>query len=154
MSSILMMSKNFLLLDMEIQRYSIKQRNQLKQHIPLLVTMCDYFTPLNSWMAEKIKDVSDIFYAVKDEKILGYVIADNQSTHLEIELICVGPEGRTMKGIGKKLMQACEEAAKEYTLPEIQLDAQLQAEGFYKHLGYTNIHRNNTGVRMKKNLSA
>ncbi len=126
----------------------------MKQHIPLLVTMCDYFTPLNSWMADKIKDVSDIFYAAKDDKILGYVLADNHKTHLEIELICVGPEGRAMKGIGKKLMQACEDAAKTYKLPEIQLDAQHKAEGFYKHLGYTIVSKNNSGVRMKKNLTA
>ncbi len=139
---------------MEVKRFPIEKRNQLKQHIPLLVTMCDYFTPLNSWMAEKIKDVTDVFYAVKGDEILGYVLADNQKTHLEIELICVGPDGRKMKGIGKKLMQACEDAAKEYNLPEIQLDAQTSAEGFYKHLGYTNLHRNNTGVRMKKKLSA
>ncbi len=138
---------------MEIQRFSIKQRNQLKQHIPLLVTMCDYFTPLNSWMADKIKDVSDVFYAVKGNTILGYVIADKQPTHLEIELICVGPEGRAMKGIGKKLMEACEEAAKTYKLSEIQLDAQHKAEGFYKHLGYTMLSKNNSGVRMKKNLT-
>ena len=139
---------------MEIQRFTIKQRNQLKQHIPLLVTMCDYFTPLNSWMAEKIKNVTDVFYAVKDDKILGYVLADNKKTHLEIELICVGPEGRAIKGIGKTLMKACEDAAKTYNLPEIQLDAQITAEGFYKHLGYSVMNRNNSGVRMKKILTA
>ncbi len=137
---------------MEIQRFSIKQRNQLKQHIPLLVTMCDYFTPLNSWMAEKIQDVTDVFYAVKDDKILGYVLADNKKSHLEIELICVGPEGRAMKGIGKALMKACENAAKSYKLSEIQLDAQKEAEGFYKYLGYSILSRNNSGVRMKKNI--
>ncbi len=139
---------------MEIQRVSIKQRNELKQHIPLLVTMCDYFTPLNSWMADKIKDVSDIFYAVKGTTILGYVIADKRPTHLEIELICVGTEGRAMKGIGKKLMEACEDAAKTYKLNEIQLDAQHKAEGFYNHLGYTILSKNNSGVRMKKILTA
>jgi ribosomal protein S18 acetylase RimI-like enzyme len=138
---------------MEVKRFTIKQRNDLKPHIPLLVKMCDYFTPLNTWMAEKIQDITDVFYAVKGDDILGYALADNQKTHLEIELICVGPEGRLMKGIGKKLMQACEKVAKEYKLPEIQLDAQINAEGFYKHLGYTNIHRNNTGVRMIKNIS-
>ena len=138
---------------MEIQHFPIAQRNQLKEHIPQLVSMCDYFTPLNTWMAEKIQDVTDIFYAVKGGKILGYVLADNQKTHLEVELICVGPEGRAMKGIGKKLMQACEHVAKQYGLPEIQLDAQTNAEGFYKHLGYTNISRNNTGIRMKKALN-
>ncbi len=137
---------------MEIQRFPIKQRNQLKKHIPLLVTMCDYFIPLNTWMAEKIKSVSDVFYAVKDDKILGYIIADNQKTHLEIELICVGPEGRAMKGIGKKLMQACEDAARDYKLPQIQLDAQTKAEGFYLHLGYTIVKKWNEGARLKKNL--
>ena len=138
---------------MEIQRFSIKNRKELKQHIPLLVSMCDYFTPLNTWMDEKLTYATDILYAVKQEKILGYIIADKQKTHLEVELICVGPEGRSMKGIGKKLMQMCEEIAKEYKLSEIQLDAQPQAEGFYKYLGYTILQKNNTGVRMKKTVN-
>jgi ribosomal protein S18 acetylase RimI-like enzyme len=139
---------------MKVKHFPIDERNQLKKHIPLLVTMCDYFTPLNTWMAEKIKDVTDIFYAMEGDKILGYVLADKKKNHLEIELICVGPEGRKLKGIGTKLMQACEDAAKKYKLPEIQLDAQTNAEGFYEHLGYTILRQKKTGVRMKKKLSA
>lgn len=138
---------------MEIQRFTIKQRNQLKPHIPLLVSMCDYFTPLNTWMAEKITNVSDVLYVIKEDKIIGYALLDKKDRFLEVELICVGPEGRAMKGVGKKLMETAETIAKEYGLPEIQLDAQIKAEGFYKKLEYTNIERTNEGIRMKKNIN-
>lgn len=137
---------------MEIQRFPIKQRNQLKSHIPLLVTMCDYFTPLNTWMEERMTNVSDVLYAVKDNTILGYALLDKKDGFLELELICVGPEGRAMKGIGKTLMEATEDVAKGYKLSEVQLDAQHKVEGFYKHLGYRTIERSEEGVRMKKNL--
>jgi ribosomal protein S18 acetylase RimI-like enzyme len=137
---------------MEIQRFLITQRNQLKPHIPLLVSMCDYFTPYNIWMDERIQNVSDVLYAVKKHTILGYVLLDKKDGYLEVELICVGPEGRAMKGIGRKLMERTEEIAREYKLPEIQLDAQMKAEGFYKQLGYRNVYRSNEGIRMKKNL--
>jgi ribosomal protein S18 acetylase RimI-like enzyme len=138
---------------MEIQRFSIKRRTQLKSHIPLLVTMCDYFTPLNTWMEERMTNVSDVLYAVKENTILGYALLDKKDGFLELELICVGPEGRVMKGIGKKLMEATEQIAKDYGFPEIQLDAQLKAEGFYKQLGYTTMERTEEGIRMKKALS-
>jgi ribosomal protein S18 acetylase RimI-like enzyme len=138
---------------MEIQRFPITQRAQLQSHIPLLVTMCDYFTPLNTWLEDQMTNVSDVLYAVKGDNILGYALLDRKDGYLELELICVGPEGRAMKGIGKKLMDATERIAKEYKLPEIHLDAQLKAEGFYKQLGYTNLKRTNEGIRMKKNIN-
>lgn len=137
---------------MEIQRYLIQNRRDLKNHIPLMKTMCDYFTPLAGWLDEKIKTVSDVLYAVKDDMILGYVIADNKKTHLEIELICVGPEGRTIKGIGTRLMQSCEKIAMEYGLPEIRLEAQFQAVDFYKKLRFIEVSRDEHGVVMKKTL--
>ena len=136
---------------MEIQRFSIKQRNQLKPHIPILVTMCDYFTPLNTWLEERMTNVSDILYAVKDKTIIGYALLDKKEGYLELELICVGPEGRG-KGIGKQLMLEAETIAKEYNLAELQLDAQFKAEQFYTRLGYSNIERTDEGVRMKKIL--
>lgn len=101
-------------------------------------------------MEERMTNVSDVLYAVKGKTILGYALLDTKDGYLELELICVGPEGRAMKGIGKKLMEATEKIAKEYKLPEVQLDAQIKAEGFYKYLGYTNIERDNEGIRMKK----
>ena len=135
--------------EMEIQRFSIKQRNQLKPHIPILVTMCDYFTPLNTWLEERMTNVSDILYVVQHKDIVGYALLDKKEGYLELELICVGPEGRG-KGIGKQLMLATEEIAKEYKVSEIQLDAQFKAERFYKSLGYSNVERSEEGVRMKK----
>ena len=137
---------------MEIQRYPLHSRKDLKEHIPQLQTMCDYFTPLSGWMEKKIESASDILYAVKSDAIVGYVIADKKKKYLEIELICVGQEGRTMKGTGTALMKECETIANEYSLSEIRLDAQPQAIGFYTKLGYTEVKKHKHGSLMKKSL--
>jgi ribosomal protein S18 acetylase RimI-like enzyme len=137
---------------MEIQRYSIDNRADLEHHIPHLKTMCDYFTPLGSWLLDQIKSASDVVYVVENDVILGYVIADKKTTHLEIELICVGEEGRRMKGVGTRLMNECEKIAREYALREIRLDAQFRAVDFYKKLGYSEVNSHKQGVLMKKRI--
>jgi len=137
----------------QIQRFSLTERNQLKPHIPILVTMCDYFTPITHWMEERMTNVSDILYAVKDKTIIGYALLDKKEGYLELELICVGPEGRGKKIVGKELMLKAETIAKEYNLAEIQLDAQLKALSFYNRLKYVTIKNSDEGVRMKKILN-
>ena len=137
---------------MEIRRYQINNRRELKDHIPHLQEMCDYFTPLSGWMEKQLQSASDILYAMKDETLLGYVIGDKRSRHFEVELICVGKEGRSMKGIGTKLMNECERLATEYGLKEIRLDAQPQAVGFYKKLGFIELEKDKHGSLMKKSL--
>ncbi len=114
--------------------------------------MCDYFSPLESWLKYQISNASDILYAIHDDTILGYLIADKKKTYMEIELICVGEKGRAMKGIGAKLMKEIEAITKSYGLSEILLDSQFQAEGFYKKLNYVEVKRNEYGVTMKKEL--
>jgi len=118
--------------------------------IPVLQKMCGYFTPLEDWLVERLKSASDILYAQNGDDILGFLIADNQTTHLEVELICVSVKGREIKGIGTNLMKTAESIAKEYSLPEIRLESQFQAEEFYKKLNYQNYKRNEFGVSMKK----
>jgi len=118
--------------------------------IPVLQKMCGYFTPLEDWLVERLKSASDILYAQNGDDILGFLIADNQTTHLEVELICVSVKGREIKGIGTNLMKTAESIAKEYSLPEIRLESQFQAEEFYKKLNYQNYKRNEYGVSMKK----
>jgi predicted GNAT family N-acyltransferase len=81
------------------------------------------------------------------------LIADKKETHLEIELICVSIKGREMKGIGTTLMKVAETITKEYKLPEIRLDAQFEAEAFYKKLNYKNYARDEYGVSMKKPMA-
>jgi ribosomal protein S18 acetylase RimI-like enzyme len=137
---------------MEIRRYQINNRRELKDHIPHLQEMCDYFTPLSGWMEKQLQSASDILYAMKDETLLGYVIGDKRSRHFEVELICVGKEGRSMKGIGTKLMNECERLATEYGLKEIRLDAQPEAVGFYKKLGFIELEKVKHGSLMKKSL--
>ena len=112
--------------------------------------MCGYFTPLEDWLVERLKSASDILYAQNGDDILGFLIADNQTTHLEVELICVSVKGREIKGIGTNLMKTAESIAKEYSLPEIRLESQFHAEEIYKKLNYQNYKRNEYGVSMKK----
>lgn len=137
---------------MEIRRFLIGNRKDLNEHIPQLQKMCDYFKPLSTWMEKQIETASDVLYAIKDDQILGYVIANKEKKHLQIELICVGEEGRSMKGIGTALMKECEKLAKEYLLREIRLDAQTRAVGFYEKLGYTEIKKTKKETTMKKTI--
>lgn len=137
---------------MEIHRFLPSERNAIKKDIPALQKMCGYFTPLESWMETQINTASDVLYAVKDKEVLGFLIADNRKTHLQVELVCVGEKGKAMKGIGTALMKQAEVIAKEYSLPQIRLDSQFEAENFYKKLNYKEMDRNNLGIYMKKNL--
>ncbi len=139
---------------MEIIRYSVKDRGKLLKDIPVLQKMCGYFTPLEDWLLEKIQNASDILYAKHGDEILGFLIADKNETHLEIELICVSIKGREIKGIGTNLMKTAETIAKEYGLPEMRLESQFQAEEFYKKLNYQSYNRDEYGVHMKKILKA
>lgn len=104
-------------------------------------------------MVNQIKTASDIFYAVNGKEVLGYLIANNETTHFQIELICVGSSGQAMKGIGTALMNEAESIAKEYGLPEVRLQSQFQAEVFYKKLKYTESGRNEYGINFKKNIT-
>lgn len=138
---------------MEIKRFSLGERESVLRDTKTLQGMCGYFTPLEDWLINQIKTASDLVYALHNNEILGFLIADNRKSHLEIELICVGIAGREIKGIGTTLMKVAETIAKEYSLPEIRLESQLQAEGFYKKLNYKNYKRDEYGVSMKKDIS-
>jgi ribosomal protein S18 acetylase RimI-like enzyme len=138
---------------MEIRRFSLAEREKVMSDLKILQGMCGYFTPLTDWLVNQIKIASDIVYVLNNKEIIGFLIADNKKTYLEIELICVSIEGREIKGIGTTLMKLAENIAKEYSLSEIRLESQLQAEGFYKKLNYKNYKRDEFGVSMKKTLS-
>ncbi|UOE93124.1 GNAT family N-acetyltransferase [Alkalihalobacillus sp. LMS39] len=56
----------------------------------------------------------------------------------KIERICILPNYRKT-GAGKVLMEKIEEVAKELHVTEAKLNAQIQAEGFYKKLGYLTV---------------
>ncbi len=137
---------------MEIKRLPVDARNVIRGDIPTLQSMCGTFLPREDWLKDQVTNASDILYALDGKNILGYLIANKQNTHLEIELICVGREGRALTGVGRALMAVAEEIAKEYGLTQIQLDSQFSAEGFYEKLNYKVNSRNNSGIRMKKVL--
>jgi ribosomal protein S18 acetylase RimI-like enzyme len=138
---------------MRLERVTKKNKNKknfFEPNISMLQDMCGYFTPLGSWVREQLESASDIVYAIEDDSLYGYIILDKKKGHVEVELICVGEEGRKQKGVGSALMKKAEEIAKEYGLSELALDSQFQAEGFYKKLNFKEVSRNNLGVRMKK----
>ena len=137
---------------MEIHRFGKDKRNAIKNDLPALQKMCGYFEPLQEWMETQIREASDIFYAVNGKEVLGYLIANNEGTHLQIELICVGETGRAMKGIGTSLMKEAERVAKAYGLPQVRLQSQFKAESFYKKLNYKEVSRNEYGVNFHKSL--
>jgi N-acetylglutamate synthase-like GNAT family acetyltransferase len=137
---------------MEIHRFSVNERNAIRKDIPKLQKMCGHFTPIDTWMDKQMSSASDILYAVKDKEVLGFLIADNRKTHIQIELICVGEKGRALKGIGTTLMKEAEKIAKSYSLPEVHLESQFDAEPFYKKLNYKETERDEYGISMKKNL--
>jgi GNAT superfamily N-acetyltransferase len=134
---------------MELKHFLKANRKNLKKNVGQLAAMCGHFTPLEDWLTKQIQTASDILYMTENEKILGYLIADNRKTHLEVELLCVG-EGK--RGIGRQLLEKAEEIAYDYGCPEVQLDSQFLAEGFYKKLHYEEVSRNEHGIRMKKSI--
>ena len=138
---------------MKFQRVAPADRKSSEKDIAEMQDMCGYFSPLNSWLRSQIESASDVVYAMEDDILYGYIILDKKTTHLEVELICVGEQGQKRKGVGKALMQEAEAIAKGYGLSKIELDSQFAAEGFYKKLNFKEISRNNHGVRMKKNMN-
>ncbi|TMW72981.1 GNAT family N-acetyltransferase [Alteribacter natronophilus] len=56
----------------------------------------------------------------------------------KVERICVLKEFRT-QGVGDRIMQKIEEEAERHPIEELKLNAQVQAERFYKRLGYETI---------------
>jgi ribosomal protein S18 acetylase RimI-like enzyme len=137
---------------MKFQRVPVAHRKKTNNDIQQMQDMCGYFSPLNTYLHRQIQSASDVIYAIEEDNLFGYMILDKKPSHLEVELICVGQEGRKRKGIGKGLMMEAEAIAKDYGLSKIELDSQFSAEGFYTKLNFKEVSRNQHGVRMKKTL--
>jgi predicted GNAT family N-acyltransferase len=77
----------------------------------------------------------------------------------KVERVCILSSHRK-KGLGEELMKAMEETAKDQSFPALILYAQIQAEDFYKKLGYETtsaepfLDANIPHVAMKKVLSS
>ncbi|PYZ97777.1 GNAT family N-acetyltransferase [Alteribacter lacisalsi] len=56
----------------------------------------------------------------------------------KVERICVLKEYRT-QGLGEKIMKKIETEAAKHPIEELKLNAQVQAERFYRRLGYETI---------------
>jgi N-acetylglutamate synthase-like GNAT family acetyltransferase len=81
--------------------------------------------------------LNTIFIAQQSDKVIGcvmlYPIADEEK--IKLRQMAVHEEWQG-KGIGKKLVDAAEQYAKEIGYSAIILHARTVAEGFYKNLGY------------------
>lgn len=77
----------------------------------------------------------------------------------KVERVCILSSHRK-KGLGEELMMAMEQSAKDQSLPSLILYAQIQAEDFYKKLGYQTTSKepfldaNIPHVAMKKVLNS
>lgn len=97
----------------------------------------------------------------KDEKLVGVArLIDMDKEIIHIGRVAIDKNYRG-SGLGSEIMLGCEEVAKEvlkhpFTL---ELSAQVQAENFYKNLGYSRVNNNiylDAGIKhvdMKKTIS-
>ncbi|MFA5303833.1 MAG: GNAT family N-acetyltransferase [Candidatus Nanoarchaeia archaeon] len=86
-------------------------------------------------LIEKSK-IRDMFVIEKDKVILGTA---SLSSNL-VRTVFVNPRYHG-KGVGRKLMNHIEIVAKKKGLKKLQFHSSLNAEGFYKKLGYKKIRK-------------
>jgi ribosomal-protein-alanine N-acetyltransferase len=86
-------------------------------------------------MEEHLLTTKLVFLSAKDEKgnVLGYTTLVPENNELRALYVYSKFSG---KGVGKALMQAAEEKAKQLKLNYLQLRSSLNAKEFYKSLGF------------------
>lgn len=82
-------------------------------------------------------DATDtIFAAIQDEKVIGCVIMHPVSaTAVKLRQMAISPEVQGT-GVGRLLVNAAGDWAKEKGFSEILMHARMTAAGFYEKLGY------------------
>ncbi|UQV43305.1 GNAT family N-acetyltransferase [Janthinobacterium lividum] len=74
--------------------------------------------------------------AMQDEAIVGYAMLD--ANKHEVDAVFVDP-ARAGLGIGKRLLAALEELARERGMARLQLSASLNAVPFYRAAGFVSL---------------
>lgn len=101
-------------------------------------------------------DSSDVVVAEVEGEPVGFGRLDPERP--EIVAVYVHPE-RGRRGVGRRLVAALEERARDRGRDEIELDASLNAVGFYVRLGYERLRERTHPeleipcVRMRKDLT-
>jgi len=97
---------------------------------------------LNAWLRNKTPQTvlrwltsgeNAVLVAVKGNSIVGVGLVRRSG---ELEVCYVAPEA-TARGVGTKLLEALEQAAKQWGVPEISLKSTATARRFYHRRGYT-----------------
>ena len=79
----------------------------------------------------------------KNEKVIGYAHVQIWPNHRAALRIIVIDERVRGQGMGKYLMDACEQALKKQGITVLQTEASSSAYSFYKKLGYIEMPFNN-----------
>lgn len=90
---------------------------------------------------DTLESTTHIGFFLDNKLIATARLTDMDTDYIHVGRVAVDQQFR-FKGIGKKIMLDCEKIAKE-TLKKpftLELSAQLQAENFYKNLGYTRVN--------------
>ncbi len=84
------------------------------------------------------------YVAEIENKIVGFGELAPQEN--ELRAVYVHPDhGR--KGIGGQLMQALDQAARDLGMPELKMDASINAEAFYTRHGFEVVERGEHTLR-------
>lgn len=84
---------------------------------------------------------STVFYATIDGKVVGFIVASETQFTLDIYIVVVD-EGYKNRQIGRQLLQALIQYAKEKRIPEILLETRKSNEpalALYKRVGFEKV---------------
>ena len=84
---------------------------------------------------------STVFYATIDGKVVGFIVASETQFTLDIYIVVVD-EGYKNRQIGRQLLQALIQYAKEKGIPEILLETRKSNEpalALYKRVGFEKV---------------
>ena len=103
-------------------------------------------TILNAWLGNKTPQTvlgwltsseNAVLVAVEGNSIVGVGLVRRSG---ELQVCYVAPEA-TARGVGTKLLEALEQAAKQWGLPEVSLKSTATARRFYHRRGYMEASR-------------
>lgn len=103
----------------------------------------------DAWVTEMIQSAPCAWAACEDAQIVGFSMIDSDEGSLFAAFVLPSHEG---KGIGKRLVQAAEEALfSKHPLAWLETAATSRAAGFYRHLGWSNEQDVGDGdIRLEK----
>jgi GNAT superfamily N-acetyltransferase len=105
----------------------------------------DEYSPSN---IRRLSETKQILVAVDQDQPVGVAMLKGDA----ISGVFVLPE-RTRQGIGRSLMAAVEQKAREAGCESVHLSSSVTARSFYETIGYQNISKEDSSFLMKKQLA-